>query len=54
VSTWFGSSTGPSFCGIAGHEVPFGEAQLAALYRNHGDYVRKVTPTPPDSWPIGS
>jgi hypothetical protein len=43
TSTWFGSSTGPSFCSIAGHEVPFGEAQLAELYRNHGDYVRKVT-----------
>jgi alpha/beta hydrolase family protein len=43
TSTWFGSSTGPSFCGIAGHEVPFGEAQLSELYRNHGDYVRKVT-----------
>ena len=23
--------------------MPFGEAQLAALYRNHGDYVRQVT-----------
>ena len=42
TSTWFGSSTGPSFCSIAGHEVPFSEAQLAALYRNHGDYVSKV------------
>ncbi|MFL5862777.1 MAG: alpha/beta hydrolase domain-containing protein, partial [Solirubrobacteraceae bacterium] len=42
TSTWFGSSTGPSFCAIAGHEVPFSEARLAELYRNHGDYVRKV------------
>ena len=23
TSTWFGNSTGPSFCRIAGHEVPF-------------------------------
>ena len=23
--------------------MPFDKAQLAALYRNHGDYVRKVT-----------
>jgi hypothetical protein len=23
--------------------VPFGEARLAELYRNHGDYVSKVT-----------
>jgi hypothetical protein len=43
TSTWFGSSTGPSFCGIAGHEVPFGAAQLNQLYRNHGAYVSKVT-----------
>ena len=43
TSTWFGSSTGPSFCGIAGHEVPFSKAQLAQLYRTHGGYVRKVT-----------
>jgi hypothetical protein len=43
TSTWFDSSTGPSFCSIAGHEVPFSEAQLAELYRNRGDYVSKVT-----------
>ena len=42
TSTWFGSSTGASFCGIAGHEVPFDAARLAALYRNHGAYVSKV------------
>jgi hypothetical protein len=42
TSTWFGSSTGPSFCSIAGHEVSFGEAQLAELYRSDGDYVGKV------------
>jgi hypothetical protein len=43
TSTCLGSSTGPSFCSIAGHEVPFSEAQLAELYRNHADYVSKVT-----------
>ena len=42
TSTSFGGSTGPSFCSIAGHEVPFSEAQLDELYRNHGDYVSKV------------
>jgi hypothetical protein len=45
TSTWFGSSTNPpgaTFCGIAGHEVPFDADRLASLYRNHGDYVRKV------------
>jgi hypothetical protein len=45
ASTWFGSSTNPpgaTFCGIAGHEVPFDADRLASLYRNHGDYVHKV------------
>ena len=32
TSTWFGSSPGPGFCGIAGHEVPFDEATLQKLY----------------------
>ena len=42
TSTWFGSSTGASFCGIAGHEVPFDQARLDALYRNHGASVLRV------------
>jgi len=42
TSTWFGSSTGASFCFIAGHEVPFAEAQLQELYPNHGRYVNAV------------
>lgn len=42
TSTWYGSSTGASFCFIAGHEVPFDNARLAQLYPHHGDYVRKV------------
>jgi hypothetical protein len=42
TSTWFGSSTGASFCFIAGHEVPFSQERLAALYPSHGTYVRKV------------
>jgi hypothetical protein len=42
TSTWFGSSTGASFCGIAGHEVPFDQARLDALYRNQGVYVLRV------------
>jgi hypothetical protein len=42
TSTWYASSTGASFCSIAGHEVPFTEAQLLALYRNHGKYVSQV------------
>ena len=42
VSTWYGTSTGASFCFIAGHEVPFPQSTLDTLYPNHGDYVRAV------------
>jgi hypothetical protein len=42
TSTWFGNSTGASFCIIAGHEVPFDEARLQQLYPTHGAYVRGV------------
>jgi hypothetical protein len=42
TSTWFGSSTGASFCFIAGHEVPLPQATLDALYPSHGAYVRAV------------
>ena len=42
TSTWFGSSTGASFCFIAGHEVPFDQATLDELYPTHGAYVRAV------------
>lgn len=43
TSTWYGSSTGASFCFIAGHEVPFDQATLQKLYPTHGAYVREVT-----------
>jgi hypothetical protein len=42
TSTWFGNSTGASFCSIAGHEVPFSAAQIASLYPTKDDYVAKV------------
>jgi hypothetical protein len=42
TSTWFCSSTGASFCFIAGHEVPLPQATLDALYPTHGAYVRAV------------
>jgi Alpha/beta hydrolase domain len=42
TSTWFGSSTGASFCFIAGHEQPFDQATLEELYPTHGAYVRAV------------
>lgn len=40
--TWFGSSTGPGFCFLVGHEVPFDPATLQTLYPTHGAYVRGV------------
>ena len=43
TSTWFASSTGASFCFIAGHEVPFDQATLDELYPTRGAYVRAVT-----------
>jgi Alpha/beta hydrolase domain len=42
TSTWFGNSTGASFCSIAGHEVPFDSARLHELYPSHGRYVAAV------------
>jgi Alpha/beta hydrolase domain len=42
TATWNGSSTGESFCFIAGHEVPFDAARLRELYPTHRTYVRKV------------
>jgi len=42
ASTWFGNSTGESFCFIAGHEVPFDRAQLKKLYPDHKSYVSAV------------
>ena len=42
TATWNGSSTGESFCFIAGHEVPFDAARLRELYPSHGAYVRAV------------
>ena len=38
-----GSNSGPSFCILFGTHVPFSEAQLSSLYRNHGRYVSGVS-----------
>lgn len=38
TSTWTGSSTGESFCFIAGHEVPFSAEELARLYPSQEAY----------------
>jgi hypothetical protein len=42
TAQWTGTSTGASFCFIAGHEKPFGGAQLKELYPTHGAYVKAV------------
>ena len=42
TSAWLGNSTGPSFCRIAGHEVPFDRARLRELYPTPDAYVKAV------------
>ncbi len=42
TSTWTGSSTGASFCFIAGHEIPFGRERIRTLYPSRAAYVRAV------------
>ena len=42
ASTWYGNSTGESFCRIAGHEVPFDAARIKEIYPTHNSYVRAV------------
>ena len=42
TSTWFGTSTGPSFCSIAGHEVPFSGSMLTQLYHTQTEYLQRV------------
>jgi hypothetical protein len=42
ASTWFGNSTGESFCMIAGHEVAFDPERLKQLYPTREAYVKAV------------
>jgi hypothetical protein len=42
TAQWTGTSTGASFCFIAGHEKPFDAATLKSLYPTHADYVSAV------------
>lgn len=42
TSTWHGTSTGASFCFIAGHEIPLPQQSIDALYPNHGRYLKQV------------
>jgi hypothetical protein len=42
TATWTGTSTGASFCFIAGHETPFDKTKLMALYPTHADYAVAV------------
>lgn len=43
TAVWSGSSTGESFCFIAGNEKPFDQAQLTKLYPDHKSYEQKIT-----------
>jgi hypothetical protein len=38
-----GSNSGQAFCFLFGSHVPFDDATLKSLYRNHGSYVSAVT-----------
>jgi hypothetical protein len=42
TSRWTGSSTGASFCFIAGHEIPLTRDRLRSLYPTHSAYVDAV------------
>jgi hypothetical protein len=42
TAQWTGTSTGASFCFIAGHEKPFDTARLKELYPTHAAYVRAI------------
>jgi len=42
TAVWSGSSTGESFCFIAGHEQPFDRGRLTQLYPDDKSYVSKV------------
>ena len=42
TSTWYGNSTGESFCRIAGHEVPFEAQRLERLYPDNDVYEQAV------------
>jgi hypothetical protein len=42
TSSWTGTSTGASFCFIAGHEIPFTRERLRMLYPTHAAYVDDV------------
>ena len=42
TSTWYGASTGASFCFIAGHETPLPAATLTQLYHTQAEYAQRV------------
>ncbi|MEP7243515.1 MAG: alpha/beta hydrolase domain-containing protein [Gammaproteobacteria bacterium] len=42
TAQWTGTSTGASFCFIAGHEKPFDKTRLKELYPTHAAYVRAI------------
>jgi len=44
-----GQNGGPAFCRLFGTHVPFDEATLDELYKNHGQYVKQVTQVATDN-----
>jgi hypothetical protein len=42
TSTWFSNATGPSFCRIAGYELPLSAARLHELYASPASYMDAV------------
>jgi len=42
TAQWSGTSTGPSFCSIAGHEKPFDATRLKQLYPTSAAYAQAV------------
>ena len=51
TSTWFGNSTGASFCFIAGHEVPFDAARCSSSTRLTAPTSARWPRTRRASWP---
>jgi hypothetical protein len=43
LGTYLSSNPGPAFCRLFGAFVPFDDAEIASRYRNHGQYVRRMS-----------
>jgi hypothetical protein len=43
LGNYLAFNTGGGFCFLFGGFVPFDDAQLRSRYRNHGQYVKRLT-----------